>query len=227
MTATWVVISGILALLFSYEKMQQILKNSHNFGSRLGKGVATEEFQALLGEGVLEVVVVSILLPFIVGLVVEMLQVGWLFELSLLRVQLNRLDPFAGLRRLLGYHDEFSFVRSPFFEFIKLTLLLGIMVLVIAFSAWSLVRLDEVIAPTAMGYFLMPLFFASLGWSVLCLLLTRHSRSRRLFMTLEELKDELRDSEGRHEIKQHRQALHAALPAALGRPKLIITGGGR
>jgi flagellar biosynthesis protein FlhB len=224
LTGSCVAGAGTLALLFSYEKMQQILKNSYNFGSQSGRGV--EEFLSLLGEGVLAAGG-CLLFPFVIGLVVEMLQVGCLFESSLIGFRPSRVNPFQGLSRLLGFEgEEFSLFRSPVWEFLRLGILLCVVLTITFFATASVLDLEQIITPLMLGVFLLPMLLLSLSWSLLSLLLIRHERIKRLYMSLEELKEELRDSEGRHEIKQQRQELHANLPAGQ-RPKLVITGGGR
>jgi len=168
---------------------------------------------------------------FFVSLASEMLQTGCQFHFGQLCFKSQRLDLFLGLRRIFGIQNEpRSFFRTPLWEAVKILVLEGAILIPALFSIRSVTAAFE-LEPSISALLLLALFpiagvlLSLIAFSALILLCAHLDRRIRLSMDLEELKREMRDSEGREEIRRRRNELlgEIAHGAPYRRPKLIIT----
>jgi flagellar biosynthesis protein FlhB len=161
----------------------------------------------------------ALLLPFFLLLPLAawlacVAQTGMVFSLSPLRADFQRVNPVAGLKRILSLRTLFDGLRAC----IKLAVLCG--------AAWlaltALLPQFHVLTALAPADFLHAALgdLASLGWkmaSALCLvaaadvLFTRREFSRRMRMSHRELKDEYRQREGDPRVRGRLRQLRREL----------------
>ncbi len=156
-----------------------------------------------------------LLAALVVALAVGLLQTGGLLSAAPLAPRLERLDPARGLVRL------FSGERLTT---LGLSLLKAALVLALAAASWSpaaaaLSQLPRAVAPErAVGALLWPLAgrlgALLLGFGALDLLLARWRHERRLRMSRDELRRELREQEGDPALRAERRHAHRALAEA-------------
>jgi len=225
-TACCVVGCGSLGMMAIFYVMQQISENAHNFGSCSGADVFERVSFALIG------FLCAILLPlFMVSVAVEMLQVGWTFKISGLKWE--RISVSAGICRLFGFNGEkFSIWSSAVGESIKFLLIaIPVLITTLFFSVRLLSAEDFMLSdlPIVLGLVSLPILILVTSLSLALYALSVLQRNLRLRMTLEELKQEHRDSEGRPEIKNLRNKLFEELASTAGarRPSFVVVGGSK
>lgn len=140
---------------------------------------------------------------------------GWVLSGAVLVPRLERLDPLAGLKRLLGWRTVAELGRNV----LAASLLLG----VVAAGAWTLLPLGlrlpavdslttglALLRPGAAQLWLRALLVAAvLGVVDLALARRRHRRSLR--MSRDEVRREHREQEGDPRHRAHRRAAHRQL----------------
>jgi len=140
--------------------------------------------------------VVSILTPSLMG--------GWIFSTKAVMPKLSRLSPVKGFGRMFGVKAVVELLKAV----AKFLLVAGIGLVVLAWYSDSLLSLGHVDT--------YPAFMEAgsiLSWSVffMCLSLVliaaidvpfqAYQHLKKLKMTLQEVKDEMKDTEGRPEVK--------------------------
>ncbi len=173
---------------------------------------------AASGAAALEVLVPMLVLPLgavlVVGVLVGALQTGGLFSWQAARVDLTRLSPVAGLKRLFGIQSLVEIGKG----LLKVTVVLAVATASLWGAARDLPRLAgarpaSVLA--ALGIFaerigirvaLALVILGTLDW-----LLVRRRHRRSLMMTRDEVKREYKDAEGDPRHRSERQRLHREL----------------
>jgi flagellar biosynthesis protein FlhB len=160
----------------------------------------------------------SVAVPvFVVTLTAGILTTGLVFTLRPVSPQMNRLNPLAGLKRVFSAERWFGALK----DLLRLAFLAAAGVLIVrealeilpAFpSAPSPARAAELILSLGRAMFLYTL----LGLApiiVMDALYTRHAYMKKMMMTREELRREIRETEGDPSIKGRRQRLHREIAA--------------
>jgi flagellar biosynthesis protein FlhB len=145
----------------------------------------------------------------VVALLAGVLSGGWNFSLQALQPKFDKIDPFAGLARMLSGRQLVNTLKSCL-----LALILGVV------GAWylsrNLPRFTDAIAmplPTAMahagsvvlgGMLLMVLALAL--FAIVDVPLQRHQLANTLKMSVQEMKQEQREVEGSAEIKSRQRS---------------------
>lgn len=184
-------------------------------------------FELLIG-----IVIPTLLAAVTAGIVAEIFQVGFYFLPGQLSFRLSRLDPVSGFRRIIGFEGQDSSIGSAFrrcaFGTFK-SAVLGVGIPVISFVSvsgvfswrgssdvtsilvipFSLCTVDELIR-------IIAICSVRLVGSVACfltlvvsydLIVQRQKRAKRLRMSAEELKREMRENEGDPEIQAQRKQI--------------------
>ena len=167
-------------------------------------------FAALLG---------TMLAPFfvlmvVVGIVTNVAQIGFLFTMKPLMPDFSRVNPFSGLKRLFGTRSLVELVKS--------LAKLG----VVGFVGYRVVvdRLPTVLALPALDWqdavaFVLNILFDAALWSGGALLVIavadysyqRISFERSIRMSREEVREEMKQTEGNPIIRQHVRRLQRAV----------------
>ncbi len=152
----------------------------------------------------------------------ELIQTGCCF--SPLEFKLARLSPADNLKRLIGVigEGEFELAGSAFGQFLRTSLMLTIALICLAATLGLLVGKLVAFEPRLVEEFwavmlhvglrsVLPAVLVVVCGGVLDLLIARRRRIRRLEMDLEELRRELRESDGDPEQKGMQRQLYQEL----------------
>lgn len=163
----------------------------------------------------------EILAPFlmaiaVVGVIANIGQFGPLFAPEALKIDLNKLNPASGAKRIFSVKNVVEFVIS----LLKI-LILGLMVtLVLRFHLRDILLLPynpiQALLPVAGQLFLLLCLFVIsplILIAMLDLLYQRYNHEKELKMSKDEVKREYKDSEGNPEIKGKRKEFHRELQA--------------
>lgn len=207
----------------------------------VGTGWAAEGFApaaAALGWLALEATLwlsAALLLPAAaIGLFVEYLQAGPVLAFDKLAPKLEHLNPAEGVKRMFSLDNLVELLKS----LAKLALLLLVGGLVARAMLPQIVGLarDESVPAAAMGALSWAITVKTLTWTIavfagvaaLDAIWQRHSFTRKMRMSLRDIRQELKESEGDPHIKQHRRQAHAewsqrnAAAAARGANALVV-----
>lgn len=151
----------------------------------------------------------SALLPFLGLLLVAalagpILMGGWLFSSSALLPKFARINPFSGLKRMFSLTALVELVKS----LIKFSVLSGIAIAIINSMKAELMALSLQTLQAALANALHMAAWSVLGVSCGLILIALidvpyqlFDHSRKLKMTKQEVREEMKDSEGRPEVK--------------------------
>ncbi len=144
------------------------------------------------------------------GAVLSVVQSGGGFAMKKLAPDLSRLDPFAGMKRLVSWERLFSLFRSLLFS----SLVLWLSWLALRTFLPSLVRanadptrvLSMLVIPSQ--WLLWRIALLGMVAGLVDLLVQRRAWKKRLRMSKDEVKREHQESDGNPEIKAQRERLH-------------------
>ncbi|MCC6931685.1 MAG: EscU/YscU/HrcU family type III secretion system export apparatus switch protein [Deltaproteobacteria bacterium] len=196
----------------------------------------------IYSSGVFSSLALKLLVLFFVVLVgvvlCEVIQVGFHFSFKALAFDFSRLNPFKNLAQRFGLssNDENSvFLGKVIIDALKIILLLSVVVLSAAIVAYS--NLDSIFNCDSINFYDLVIYLIEhqavlslVGMIVigfLDLLLQKHKHSKKLMMDLQELKQEIKDSEGDPEILARRKMLHREIASheiiqAVRQAKVVI-----
>jgi len=210
LNTTAILLTGCLGLLIFGGTMAQSLARlmSHNFvlsrdqvfdTCALFSHLSVSVMQGLTVLGPLFVIllVAAILGPIGLG--------GWNFAIKSVIPKGSRLNPLSGLKRMFGHKSLVELVKA-----------LGKVIVVVALGLLMLfLNADRIVGLQKMDVLVaMPRALWILGWSVLvmsCAMILiaaidipyqLHSHRQKLRMTLQQVKDEAKDTDGKPEVKQ-------------------------
>jgi type III secretion protein U len=233
----WLVL-GALLLNHGTERVSQLWQQ---FFEALGQGWDTAGFggvAASLGGQALETsvwLVALLLLPVgAVGLLVEFLQAGPVLALEKVAPKLEHLNPAEGIKRMFSMDNLIELIKA--IGKTALLFLIGwLVVRSLLPQALGLARSEQV--PTqAMGELVWGATVRTLSWTVAVFALVavldamwqRHSFTKKLRMSLRDIRQEMKESEGDPYIKQQRKQAHAewsqrnSAAAARGANALVV-----
>jgi len=159
----------------------------------------------------LRVALPPILVLAVVGIGANLLQVGFLFTAQPLEPRWGKLNPFEGLKRLLGTHALVELLKAP----LKLAVIGGVAYITVKPHVAELVILAGrdpwATVVTVSGLTLALLWRIGAAYLALALLdysYQRWSHRRGLRMSREEVKEEMRQSEGDPRVRARSRTLH-------------------
>jgi flagellar biosynthesis protein FlhB len=156
---------------------------------------------------------------------------GWLFSTKALAPKFNRMDPIAGLKRMFSSNAVVELVKS------------WAKVLVVGFCAWlvlkhffadalSLSRMPvEGAIQGAVGILIWCFILICLSTAVIAIMDVPwqiHTHTKKLRMSMQDIKDEYKDSEGKPEVKSRirqlqREASQRRMMADMPTADVVIT----
>lgn len=170
-------------------------------------------------------------ITIIVSILINVLQVGFVFTLAPLRPNLSRLNPIAGLRRLFSIQSFVVFGKQLF----KISVLCILFYQAIRGNVDQIYSLSEE-SPLSLIHFIDDLLFGvslrfgffMLGLGLFDLFWERHRLADSLKMTKSEVKDETRQQEGSGEAKnafkkRQREMARRRMMSAVPKATVIIT----
>jgi flagellar biosynthetic protein FlhB len=131
---------------------------------------------------------------------------GYLFSLKSVQPRASKISPVEGFKRMFGAHAAVELAKA----LLKFTLVAGILWAVIIADIDRLLALGGMALEPAMGSLGSLLARSALGVSLSLLVIAlidvpwqRHRFMQRMKMTKQEVRDEMKDIEGRPEVKAH------------------------
>ena len=130
---------------------------------------------------------------------------GYLFSWASIRPKASKINPFSGLARIFGTHALVELLKS----IAKFTLVAVVLWVLINRHLAELMLMGRMSLEPAMAM-AGKMIAESVLWLALCLVLIavidapyqRYAFMKRMKMTKQEIKDEMKDSEGQPEVKQ-------------------------
>jgi type III secretion protein U len=183
--------------------------------SEQGFGVAAATLGWLAAEALLWLSALLLLPAAGLGLLVDFLQTGPVLAFEKLSPKLEHLDPAQGIKRMFSLDNLVELAKSV--GKTALLLLIGLLVARSLLPQIMGLAGSEDVAPQAMGALVWQSTVQLLAWTVavfagvaaLDAAWQRHSYLKKLRMSLRDIRQELKDSEGDPHIKQHRRQAHA------------------
>jgi flagellar biosynthetic protein FlhB len=156
-----------------------------------------------LVDGILSVMP-FLLLTFMLALISPALIGGWLFSTKALGFKANKLNPMSGLKRMFGMQALMELVKA----LVKFILVAGIGYLVVSSQIGHLLALGQMPLGVAMEeggmVLLWAFFYMCLSLMVIAAIdvpYQIYSHTEKLKMSMQDIKDEMKESEGRPEVK--------------------------
>jgi len=145
-----------------------------------------------------------LLLTLVLALVTPALIGGWLFSTKAIGFKANKLNPLSGLKRMLGTQALMELVKA----LIKFLLVAGIGYLVVVSQIDHLMALGQMPLGMAMAeggmILLWAFFYICLSLMVIAGIdvpYQIYSHTEKLKMSMQDIKDEMKEMEGRPEVK--------------------------
>ena len=145
-----------------------------------------------------------LLLTLVLALITPALIGGWLFSTKALGFKANKLNPLTGLKRMLGTQALMELVKA----LVKFMLVAGIGYLVVVSQIDHLLALGQMPLELAMQeggtILLWAFFYICLSLMVIAAIdvpYQIYSHTEKLKMSMQDIKDEMKEMEGRPEVK--------------------------
>ena len=139
---------------------------------------------------------------------------GWMFSLQPLAPKLEKLDPIAGLKRVFGWNGLIELAKA-LAKFLLVAAFAIVLLWVLADDFVGLGRLPVEIALSRAGYLTALSFLALSGTLLIIAGIDVPAQwwqfQRRMRMTRQELKEELKETEGRPEVRSRIRAAQQEL----------------
>ncbi|MDT8428976.1 MAG: flagellar biosynthesis protein FlhB [Pseudomonadales bacterium] len=137
---------------------------------------------------------------------------GWNFSLKAIAPKFNRMNPFSGLARMFGPKALLELLKAV----AKVLVVAALALLVLALNADAILGIQHEAVRPGMQHTLSIIAWSALLISTAMILITAidipiqlHQHKQKLMMTLQQVKDEMKDTDGRPEVKQRiRQLQH-------------------
>jgi len=184
---------------------------------------AARSIGALAAELGLTLTAILVLPAAVVGLLVDFLQMGPVLSFEKVTPKLENMDPVAGVKRMFSMDNLVEVIKAV----VKTALLLAVGWIVVRGMLPQLVRLGRApdLPPAAISGLMMSLTLQLMGWAVglfamvavLDAVYQRHAFTKKMRMSLRDIRQEMKDSEGDPHIKAQRRQLAQELaqrPAA-------------
>ena len=187
-------------------------------------------FASQLGYALLLVLPVM-LVTFVAAIAAAGATGGYLFSLEAVMPKFSKLSPLAGLKRMLGPNAAVELLKSV----AKFSLMGGVLLLLLNKHLAELIHMGSMDLQRGMAL-AGSLISESVLWLTLSLVLIamidvpyqRYSFTKRMRMTKQEIRDEMKDAEGRPEVKaqirrRQREVASARMMQKVKEADVIIT----
>lgn len=156
---------------------------------------------------------------------------GWNVSLKAIMPKASRLNPLSGFKRMFGPKSLVELAKAA----AKVLVVAAIALLIFFLNTDRIIAISNEPLLSAMSHTLIILGWSVLGMSCAMILITLvdvpfqiHSHTQKLRMTLQQVKDEMKDSEGKPEVKQRIRQLQFQMTqnrmmSALPQADVIIT----
>lgn len=156
---------------------------------------------------------------------------GWNFSVKAFMPKASRLNPLSGLGRMFGPKSLVELAKA----IAKVLVVASIALLIFYVNTNRIMAISSEPLLSAMSHTLTILGWSVLGMSCAMILITMvdipfqiHSHTQKLRMTLQQVKDEMKDSEGKPEVKQRIRQLQFQMTqnrmmAGMSQADVVIT----
>lgn len=209
LTTSAILLIGSIGLFAWAPRMSEQLMNILRYNFTFERDVAfdTELMFVQLGSSFAEgigmllplfavVAVASIIGPIALG--------GWLFNFKSLAPKGNRMDPIAGLKRMFGIKGLVELVKA----LAKVLVILGVAIILLRSMEQDMLELSNQAVLPAVTDAMALTGWAAIILSAVTILIVLvdvpfqiWDNSRKLKMSMQDIKDEMKDSEGKPEVK--------------------------
>lgn len=214
----WLVL-GALLLGLAAERLAALFEQTFQLlgegWAQQGFGAAAATFGWMATEALLWLSALLLVPAAALGLLVDYLQAGPVLAFEKLTPKLEHLNPAAGVKRMFSLDNLVELVKSVG----KTVLLLLIGALVARALLPQIIGLvhSEAVPTEAIGALVWDATVQLVAWTVavfagvaaLDAVWQRHSYTKKLRMSLRDIRQEMKESEGDPYIKQHRKQAHA------------------
>lgn len=184
----------------------------------------------VLGQGAF-VLLPIMMVAIVAGLTGNFVQIGVLFTTEPLKMKLERLNPFQGAKRIFSKRALVEFLKS----LLKFTVVAIVVILILQYNIEDLFKLSRVPMEATAGVIGRLLIQMGLFVALTLVLLSipdylyqRYDHEKNIRMSKQDIKDELKKTEGSPEIKdkvkqkQRQMAMHRMMQA-VPQADVIIT----
>lgn len=156
---------------------------------------------------------------------------GWLVSGKAIMPKFSRMNPLKGLQRMFSANSLVELAKA----LAKFVLVTGVAILILVFFQASLVQLPQAALETALGDAMTIISWSVLALSSSLILVALidvpwqiFDHSKKMKMTLQEVKDEMKDTEGKPEVKSRvrqlqRQLAQRRMMEAVPEADVVIT----
>jgi len=186
----------------------------------------SESLWAIVG-----LLVLILLILFVLAILANVMQGGWLLSSKPLMPRLDRINPLAGLKRMFSMKSLVELFKA----IAKFLLVAVVAIAVLAFFQPDLLQMGKQSISAAIVQASQVILWASLFLAAVTILIAaldvpyqQYEHRKQLKMTRQEIKDEMKDSEGRPEVKGRirqlqRQMANARMMSDVPEADVVIT----
>ena len=172
-----------------------------------------------------------LLLTLALALITPALIGGWLFSTKAFMPKPSKLSPMSGLKRMFGTQAAMELVKA----LVKFMLVAGVGYLVVSSQLDQIIALGSMPLGPAMeqGAFILVLAFLFISLSLMVIAAIDvpyqiYSHTEKLKMSLQDIKDEMKEMEGRPEVKaqvrqRQREMAQGRMMDEVGNADVVIT----
>lgn len=204
----------LLSYMIGYQTFESLLKINANILNLAGDIVLSENPMMMLYENVIDAVISSfwgiIAAVMIIGILVNLAQVGPIFTLHPIKPDVQRLNPITGFKRIFSMKMLFEFLKT----IVKISLFTAIVYFFIEATMPELLallgvntKLYGVLLFEHANSLFLKLLVALFFIAILDFAFTKNSFSKKMMMSRRELKDEVKRREGDPRIKSKQREL--------------------
>jgi len=195
----WMTGDRILLGMWSVMESAFVIERKHMYDPLqmvVNLEVAMQEAAMFVAPFLAAMVIIALAAPIAMG--------GWSFSIEALAPKASKMNPAAGLKRMFAVRSLIELVKS----LLKFLLVMGIMVLLAKIHLPEFIKLSQLSLEEALlrASDIMTMSFVLLSTSLLLVVaidvpFSLWEYKKKLKMTLQEVKDEMKQTEGRPEVK--------------------------
>lgn len=209
LNTTFILIGGVVGLIMMGSQISDQLKGMMRANFSLPREAAFDTGIMLLHLGATTVAAVQALTPFLILVLVAALLGpvslgGWVFSIKALQPKLSKMDPIQGLKRMFEMTALVEFFKTiakfTFVTSIAIYMMVGYQSEILSLSTASLEpALDNLF--DIVGWTVLVVSASMIIISLIDVPFQLFDHGKKMRMTRQEVKDELKDTEGKPEVK--------------------------
>ena len=209
LNTTFVLVGGVIGLISFGGPLAEALKNIMRYNFSLDRAAAFDEQMMFAHLGATAFAAIQALTPFMVTLAIaafmgNILLGGWMLSAKALMPKFSRLSLVKGLGRLFSPNSLVELTKA----LAKFVLVASVTMLVLNYFQGELLNLGVSSVQEAVPHAIAVVSYAVLTISATTIFIAifdvpyqLYSHKKKLRMTLQEVKDEMKGSEGKPEVK--------------------------